>query len=316
MVRYLTFADQHYRHADTGTPTSEASGIRDALRQLKDRYAAIPAAQFGPKLLKDVRNQWIDAGLARKSINLYTGRVKRFFKWAASEQLIPVTTYQALATVTGLRRGRSNAKETRPVRPAPLTNVGQAMLFLPAPIRGLVLFQRWTGCRPGEAVILRPCDIDRDGAVWVYTPESHKTERLGKERRIPIGPRAQLALQPFLDRDSEAFCFSPAEAMDDFHAQRKVARKTPMTPSQRARQRTKEPARAPKERYTPVSYARAILRVCRRWSIPRWSPNQLRHTAATEIRQSHGLESAQVVLGHASADITQVYAERNLFKAL
>jgi integrase len=41
------------------------------------------------------------------------------------------------------------------------------------------------------------------------------------------------------------------------------------------------------------------------------SPNQLRHTAATEIREKFGLEAAQVVLGHASADITQVYAERN-----
>jgi integrase len=42
-----------------------------------------------------------------------------------------------------------------------------------------------------------------------------------------------------------------------------------------------------------------------------WSPNQLRHAAATEIREKFGLEAAQVVLGHASADITQVYAERN-----
>jgi integrase len=42
-----------------------------------------------------------------------------------------------------------------------------------------------------------------------------------------------------------------------------------------------------------------------------WSPNQLRHAAATEIRRRFGLEAAQVVLGHSTADITQVYAERN-----
>jgi integrase len=45
--------------------------------------------------------------------------------------------------------------------------------------------------------------------------------------------------------------------------------------------------------------------------IPDWSPNQLRHAAATEIRKKFGLEAAQVVLGHSTADITQVYAERN-----
>jgi len=43
-----------------------------------------------------------------------------------------------------------------------------------------------------------------------------------------------------------------------------------------------------------------------------WFPNQLRHTRATEVRKTHGLEGAQVVLGHARADVTQVYAERNL----
>jgi site-specific recombinase XerC len=46
-----------------------------------------------------------------------------------------------------------------------------------------------------------------------------------------------------------------------------------------------------------------------------WSPNQLRHSAATEIRKRFGLEAAQVTLGHAAADVTQVYAERDLERA-
>ena len=43
-----------------------------------------------------------------------------------------------------------------------------------------------------------------------------------------------------------------------------------------------------------------------------WHPNQLRHTVGTEIRARHGLEAAQVVLGHSNAKITEVYAERDL----
>jgi hypothetical protein len=43
----------------------------------------------------------------------------------------------------------------------------------------------------------------------------------------------------------------------------------------------------------------------------RWHPNHLRHAFATRVRKYHGLEAAQVVLGHARADVTQVYAERN-----
>ena len=45
--------------------------------------------------------------------------------------------------------------------------------------------------------------------------------------------------------------------------------------------------------------------------MPRWSPNQLRHTVGTKVRHEMGLEASQVVLGHSRADVTQVYAERN-----
>ena len=46
--------------------------------------------------------------------------------------------------------------------------------------------------------------------------------------------------------------------------------------------------------------------------VPHWHPNQLRHTHGTEVRRRFGLEAAQVALGHERADVTQVYAERNL----
>jgi integrase len=42
---------------------------------------------------------------------------------------------------------------------------------------------------------------------------------------------------------------------------------------------------------------------------------QLRHTAATAIRAQYGLEVTSNVLGHAKADVTQIYAERDLSRA-
>lgn len=44
--------------------------------------------------------------------------------------------------------------------------------------------------------------------------------------------------------------------------------------------------------------------------------HQLRHLLATEVRRAFGLEAAQVVLGHSHAAITQVYAERDVARAL
>jgi integrase len=37
----------------------------------------------------------------------------------------------------------------------------------------------------------------------------------------------------------------------------------------------------------------------------------LRHSAATEIRKRFGIEAAQHVLGHATLNVTEIYAEKN-----
>ena len=39
------------------------------------------------------------------------------------------------------------------------------------------------------------------------------------------------------------------------------------------------------------------------------------HRAATAIRAQYGLEAREAVLGHAKADVTQLYAERDLSRA-
>ena len=70
--------------------------------------------------------------------------------------------------------------------------------------------------------------------------------------------------------------------------------------------------RTPRARYDKDSYRWAIRKACQKAGVPVWHPNQLRHSAATEIRSRFGLEAAQAVLGHAKADVTQIYAERDL----
>jgi site-specific recombinase XerC len=46
--------------------------------------------------------------------------------------------------------------------------------------------------------------------------------------------------------------------------------------------------------------------------LPNWHPNQLRHSVGTEVRKQFGLEATQVVLGHASANVSEIYAERDM----
>ena len=86
---------------------------------------------------------------------------------------------------------------------------------------------------------------------------------------------------------------------------------------QRAGDQPQAPARRqPGERYRPEAYAQVVRKACLKAGVEPWAPNQLRHTHGTEVRRLFGLEAAQAVLGHARADVTQVYAERNLTLAV
>ena len=90
-------------------------------------------------------------------------------------------------------------------------------------------------------------------------------------------------------------------------------RRTPLSCGNRpGTNRRRRPKRQAGDRYTTGTYRRAIHRACDKAGIDRWSPNRLRHAAGMAIRKQYGLEAAQVTLGHATADVTQVYAERDL----
>ena len=67
---------------------------------------------------------------------------------------------------------------------------------------------------------------------------------------------------------------------------------------------------------SPYRVRRAISRGCAAAGVPAWSPHRLRHSAATNIRKDFGLEAAQLMLGHARADVTQIYAETNKIRGL
>lgn len=184
-------------------------------------------------------------------------------------------------------------------------------------IRDMVRLQRATAMRTGELVALRAGDVESQGEVWVYRPAGHKTEHHGRPRVIFIGPEGQKALAPYLDRRRPtAYAFSPARRMAALRAEQRDARRTPGQPSQRNRGKA-APRRAPGRCYSVRTYAQAIetanaaREAAGQAPLPKWSPYCLRHAAATAIRAAHGLETAQVILGHSKANVTQIYARTN-----
>ncbi|MCA9141123.1 MAG: site-specific integrase [Planctomycetales bacterium] len=330
-----------WRHAKgyylkDGKPTSELSAMKTALRPVKRLYGPRPVSEFGPLALKAVRNEWVRAGHARGTINQNVKRIVRAFRWAASEELIPVEIVQALATLPGLKKGRTQARETAPIQPIDLPTVEATMEHLCQVVKDMIRVHLLTGMRPAEVCSIRPGDVDRTRDVWEFRPEGHKTEHHGRDRIVYIGPEAQAVLAPYLLRGEDKHCFSPREAVKQQLASKHESRVTPLKYGNRpgfssAGLAGKKAKRPPGEKYDSNSYRRAIHRACdeafkpaepltvnalKIWQADhRWSPNRLRHTRGTEVRRDFGLEADQVILGHSAANVTEIYAERDAEKA-
>jgi integrase len=340
-ARYWKFAVAYYRNNPKVMP-----GIKRTMHYLREQYGRTPAIQFGPLALKAIRQRMVEEDLSRVYINDHAGRIKRMFKWAVGEQLLPIEVYQSLAIVPGLRNGRTTARECEPVLPVEDATVDATLPHLPEVVADMVRVQRLTGMRPAELCIIRPCDIDRSVNPWRYVPKSHKTAYRGRERLIFVGPQAQSILLRYLARDAEAYCFRPSDSEAKRRAAGHAARRTPVSCGNvPGSNRRRKPKHKPGAKYDVDAYRRAIHRACdaafspagelaqrngetaeqwhnrlsdqqraelrKRQSDHRWSPNRLRHSAATEIRRRYGLEAAATVLGHAKADVTQIYAERD-----
>jgi integrase len=316
VANFLTHAQKHYRRPD-GTPTSEVKEYLAVLMPLAEGDAGgLFVGQFGPLDLQLFRDTLVGRGWCRTRVNKQIGRVKRVFRWGVSRQLVPLDVHSALQTVDGLRKGRSDARERESVRPVPAADVEAAAGRLNRHQRAMVRLQLLTGMRPGEVCRLALGLIDRSADVWVWDVDGHKMEHAGRSRLVFFGPRARRVIEEFAAGglrpagEGEPL-FSPRRAREERFAAMRAARKSKPTPKQLSPQRlVKDPKRQPAGRYSPGSYSHAIEKAARGAGVPIFGANRLRHTFATECRRTHGLEAAQVLLGHAKMSTSEVYAAK------
>jgi len=258
-------------------------------------------------------------------INSRIGGIKRFFKWCASRQHIPADVYTALTTVDGLRRGRSDARESVPVVAVARENVYAVLPFVSPQVAALIQVQYLCGMRPGEVTRMRRCELDTSGDIWLYTPDEHKNAWRGHVLVKAIPRAAQDVLSPFLPAKVDAYLFSPKDADHWYRANRESnpQRKTPVYPCElRRREEAKrsprrKAARPKRDHYDTDSYRQAVLygisnALKAGIAVAPWTPNQLWHSIATEISQSIGQQAAQRWLGHAKLDTTGIYVEKQV----
>ena len=285
-LQYMAHAGMYYRK--NGKPTSEISCIKIALRFLNRTFSNSLVFEFDVVKLESIQQAMVEEGFVRTSINRHVGRIRRMFRWGQRKRIVPREVLPDLQCLDDLKSGRSDAVESEPVKPVPLSLIDSIEPFVSRQVWAMVQLQLLTGARPGEIRIMRACDIIMTGRIWEYRPRSHKAEHHGKDRIVFIGPKAQEIVREFLKTDTSAYLFSPRDAVG-----------------------TRTGKRSPGEFYSKFSYRQAIAKACDKAEIPHWHPNQLRHNAGTLMRREFGIEATRTVLGHSQTATTEIYAERD-----
>ena len=311
---YLAHAKEYYQKSN------EAYNIKISLADLVEMYGSERTDEMTPAKLKKVQRTLIDKRLTRSGVNRRICVIKRMYKWGVVEFGIPVSVAKGLMMLENLKRGRSAAKETQPIKPVPEIYIHRILPYATPTVAAMIELQLLTGMRSSELCQMRPVDIDSSGAVWLYRPKEHKSEYRGYDKMVAIGPKGQNILKPFLKRTIDAYCFSPEESAAQGRQRRAEKRVTPKGRGNWAgTNRKKSPKIKPGDRYDRVSYRQAVCRAIRAargdgQKVVDFTPHRIRHTTATKIRKAmgvKGLEAASVTLGHKDLNVTQLYAESN-----
>lgn len=278
-----------------------------ALRRFRDGLKFKNAKGMKAIDLELIQTKMVTDGLALATIREYMRFIRLALIHANKSDILPDTVYAMFAKVDRVTESTPNLKPAREVEPVDDATIEATVPHLPRHVSALVKLLRLTGARPKELCTMRVSDINMRHAqaagCWIFQPKRHKTTHKGKVRIIAFGPLAQAILEPFIRSSNrlDSYVFSPAASEDERFGELIAAGKVKHKP-------TKELG----ECYTARVIRKAIERACRRAGVPAWHPYQLRHSAATAIRQQFGIEKAQDALGHSREDMTHRYAAKAL----
>ena len=289
--------------------SSMATNAILAVRIFRELYGTAAVAELTHADMLRFRDALVRSGVARTTVNRRLWCAKSMMEWALDEALIPAVVKAELTQVKGVKRGRSAARETQPVRPVDAATVAATLEHMMPNTADMVRVHRLTGMRPCELCAMRWSLIDTSRTPWVYRVPAEVNKNawrgeLGRPRVVCIGPKARAILERHRGADVP---FSPAMSMAEWLEARHAARTTPVY----ERKRRGPDAHVPRvlgERWTTDSYCGTIAAACRKAGIAPWGSNRLRHAFGTEVRRAFGLETARAVLGHTGGGcVTDIY---------
>jgi len=307
--------------------------VKTAAEILLQHYADLPVDTLDTRHFLFLQEQFVKHGVSRQYCNALMGYIRAMLKWGILRKLVPHQVYVEAKFIPPLKKGKTKARENPERQDVPDDVVRRTLPFMSPTVRAMVQVQRMTGMRPCELCKMTVGDIDRTrgNGLWYYTlkahdPEqhAHKTEQHIGKKVIPLGLPEQELIAPYLvGKNPTDAVFSPRTAMQEWYAERRANRKTKVSPSQETRHnaRVAKPSkRMPGEFYDQSSYRGAVHNAIKKGNkvlsedqqIPHWTPYQTRHAASTAAETTLGLDKAQALLGHTSANTTKRYAHGRL----
>lgn len=306
---YVRHCTEYYR---TG---NEAQTCAGALRIFRELHGSRPVGELTHLDMVRLRDAMLRSGrFCRSTINKYMAIItNRMMPWACDMGLLRPAVKVELSGVQPLKRGRSEARETRPVRSVSDADMEKTLAAMMPNTADMVRVHRLTGMRPEEICVLRWRDIDTNCTPWRYTPSKNKNAWRNQPRVVCIGPKARAILERH--RATE-YPFSPVAAVYEWIMAKRAAATSPS----RIDRHDPHAQRVPREHWETCSYTRTIDYACKRAGVPHWTANQLRHALATQVRREYGLAAAAAVLGHSGGHrVTDGYsweaAEDEMYKA-
>ena len=292
---FLEHAKTYY--VKNGKQTAEVDCIRSAMTPLCTLYGAIPAKEFGPMALKAVRQRMIDTGgkrgpWCRDYVNKSVERIRRIFRHAVSNELVPASVLTGLESVAGLESGRTTAKDYAPRSALPQEKIDAVRALVNTRTRDLMDLALLCAARPGELVSLTGAMIDRSGDIWIAELKDHKMAHKGKSRVLTFGPKAQEILKRYLVRNQTQRLFPIRRQTISDNIKRACEVAFGMPEDLRQKKLT------PEQKIKAMAWRRRHV----------FTSHWLRHCSGTAIRKSHGLDATQATLGHASRSTTERYA--------
>ncbi|WP_430500494.1 tyrosine recombinase XerC [Micromonospora trifolii] len=253
------------------------------------RMGCVDLAELDLSVLRSWLARQRTTGAARTSLSRRAASARAFSAWAHRAGLLPADVGAALASPRAhrelpsvLRADQAAVLVEAPSRQAPPTNPpaesGPSGAAEAVPLRDRVLLELLyaTGVRVSEACGLDVGDVDHGRRVIRVFGKG------GRERSVPYGVPAQRALDDWLRRGRPAMV--GARSGDALLLGARGGRLNPTT-----------------ARQIVGAYAEAA-------GLPRTSPHDLRHSAATHLLEGGAdLRAVQELLGHSSLASTQIY---------